>query len=64
MAKTQWLKSYVKCNIHNSIEAASIGEKVGKALYKLMYNAVYGKTMKNLRKKIDVRLTKSICRDT
>ena len=32
------------------------GNKDRKALYKLMSNAVYGKTMKNLRSRIDVKL--------
>ena len=32
------------------------GDKDGKAIYELMSNAVYGKTMENLRNRIDARL--------
>ena len=38
------------------IEAEKNGDKDGKALYKLTNNAVYEKTMENLRNRIDVNL--------
>ena len=49
------------------IEAEKNGDKEGKALYKLMNNAVYDKTIKNLKIRIDVRLVsnkKRLSRDT
>ena len=33
--------------------------EVGKAFYKLMSNAVYGKTVENLRYRIDVKVVSS-----
>ena len=38
------------------IEVEKNGDKYGKALSKFMNYAVYGKTMENLRKKMDVKL--------
>ena len=50
------MAKYVEFNTQKGREAEKIVDKDGKALYKLMNNAVYGKTMENLRNRIDVKL--------
>ena len=50
MAKT------IEFNKQKRIEAEKNDDKDGKALYKLTSNAVYEKTMENLRNRIDVKL--------
>ena len=50
--QSQWLKPYVEFNTRKRIETRENGDKDGKALYKLMNNVVYGKTMKNLRNRV------------
>ena len=54
--QSQRLRRYVEFNTQKRIEAERNGDKDGKALYKLMNNTVYGKTIENLRKRIDVKL--------
>ena len=54
--QSQWLKQYVEFNTQKRIEPEENGDKDGKAQYKLMNNAVYGKTMENLRNRTDVKL--------
>ena len=49
------LKPYTEFNT-NKIEAEKNNDGDGKALYKLMNNAIYRKIMENLRNRIDVKL--------
>ena len=54
--QSRLLKQYVELDRQKRIKAEKNGGKDGKALYKLMNNAVYGKTMETLRNRIDVKL--------
>ena len=56
MNQSQWLKQYVEFKIQKRIEAEKNGDKDGKAVYKLMNNAVYRKTKENLRNRMNVKL--------
>ena len=53
----QWINrsEFTEFNTQKVIQAKKM-EANGKALYKIMNNAIYGKTMENLRNRIDVRL--------
>jgi hypothetical protein len=54
--QSAWLKSYIDLNIDKRKEATQAGDKVGKDLYKLFCNAVFGKTMENVRKRVNIEL--------
>ena len=54
--QSQCLKPYIEFNIQKRKEAEKSKYKDGKVLYKLMNNAIYGKTMENVRNRIVVKL--------
>ena len=51
--QSDWMKKYINFNTEKRKNAAN---NFNKDLLKLMINSVYGKTMENLRKRINVRL--------
>ena len=51
-----WMKPYIDFNTQKSKEATNDADK---NLSKLLNNAVYGKTMENMRKRIKIRIVKN-----
>ena len=51
--QSDWMKKYINFNTEKRTNAANSFEK---DFFKLMINSVYGKTMENLQKRINVRL--------
>ena len=54
--QSPWMEPYIRMNTDLRKQANSDFEK---DLYKLMNNAVYGKTMENLRRRVNVKLVRS-----
>ena len=51
--QSDWMKKYIDFNTEKRMNAANDFEK---DFFKLMINSVYGKTMENLRNRINMRL--------
>ena len=49
---SDWMKKYIDFNTEKKNDANDFA----KDFFKLMINSVYGKTMENLRKRVNVRL--------
>ena len=49
--QSDWIKKYINFNTEKRTNAANSFER-----FKLMINSVYGKTMENLKKRINIRL--------
>ena len=55
--QSDWMKPYIDFNTQKRKEAANEADKT---LFKLLNNAVYGKTMENMRKRIKIRIIKNV----
>ena len=48
--QSRWMKPYIDLNTEKRKGATVRGDKVSKDIFKLFNNAVFGKTVENLRK--------------
>ena len=57
--KSCWMKPYIGLNIEKRKDVTTRGDAAGKDLFKLFNNAVFGKTMENLRKQMNFEVVTS-----
>lgn len=54
-----WMKDYIAFNTDMRIKAVREGNAFGKEFYKLLNNSVYGKTMENVRERMNLKIVTS-----
>ena len=52
--ESAWLKKYINLNTRLSIEAKKSGNNFEVDFFKLMNNSVFGKTLENIRNRVDI----------
>ena len=57
--ETTWLEEYINLNTKMRIEAKQSGNNFEVDFFKLMNNSVFGKTLENIRNRVDIRLITS-----
>ena len=56
LEESAWLEEYINLNTKLRIEAKQSGNNFELDFLKLMNNSVFGKTLENIRYKVDIRL--------
>ena len=54
--ESAWLEEYINLNTKLRIEAKKSGNNFEVYFFKQMNNSVYGKTLQNIRNRVDIRL--------